>query len=324
MVGGVERRPVAASPQMSNAALRWAFSLPMTGPKKAVLLALAEHADESGACWPSVARLMLFSGIQERTVRLALRDLEQVGIISVTPSAGRTSRVALDLTAAWDAALNKPRIAKRPSSPRHAMPDTPASHAPDTPAYHAGDGGHAMPDTPASHAGEGASHAPEPSLTPIEPSEDSPTRGTRGDIGLLAEAVRIWNAVCGSQLPVVQKLSEQRKKTLAARLRDEMAGSIENWRSFCEMIAGSTYLTTGSDTWPGATFDWALKPSNMIKILEGNYANRLPRGKARPVAREGGTDWLAQKRAEAKARAHGLQQGDLILEGEVIEMENCT
>jgi len=76
---------------MSNAALSWAFPVPVTGPRKAVLTALAEHADEIGGCWPSIARLVLYSGVSERTVQTALKDLERANLVRIDHSSGRTS-----------------------------------------------------------------------------------------------------------------------------------------------------------------------------------------------------------------------------------------
>lgn len=265
---------------MSNAALRWAFTLPVTGPKKAVLLALADHADDAGECWPSIARLVLFSGIQERAVRNALRDMEDARIIVTDRSSGRaTSHYTLSLNAAPDAALAA-------ASTRHVAPRSVQNNpAPDAPSRHVmpgSDASNPAPDAgnPAPHAPNPAPDAPEPSLTPIEP----PKRTVTADAELIADAVSIWNSVCGRKLPSVQKLTDQRKKALASRLREDFAGNVANWRVCCEMIAASDFLTTGNGTWPGATFDWVLKPANMTKILEGNYTNRKPAAKADPLA----------------------------------------
>lgn len=76
---------------MSTRATRWGYEVSITGPKKAVLMALCDHADDDGQCWPATARLALFSGFDERTVRNALRSLEAAGLISTVISGGRTS-----------------------------------------------------------------------------------------------------------------------------------------------------------------------------------------------------------------------------------------
>ena len=84
---------------MSIAALNWAFRLPVTGTRKAVIVALANVANDHGVCWLSVATLGLHAGAGERAIRNALRDLERAGIIVTDQSRGRTSsryRLALN------------------------------------------------------------------------------------------------------------------------------------------------------------------------------------------------------------------------------------
>jgi hypothetical protein len=52
---------------------------------KAVLLALADHADDGGQCFPSVPLLVEKTELKERAVRAALADLEKLGLISRKP-----------------------------------------------------------------------------------------------------------------------------------------------------------------------------------------------------------------------------------------------
>jgi hypothetical protein len=51
---------------VSNQALRWALELPIVGAKKGVLVALADHADDAGTCFPSLTRIALFAGTTDR------------------------------------------------------------------------------------------------------------------------------------------------------------------------------------------------------------------------------------------------------------------
>lgn len=81
---------------MSNDALRWAFHLPMRdATAKAVLIALADHANGAWTCWPSVARLCQFTALGERTVRRALRRLSASGAIRLVERPRQTSLVTL-------------------------------------------------------------------------------------------------------------------------------------------------------------------------------------------------------------------------------------
>jgi DNA-binding transcriptional MocR family regulator len=80
------------------AALKWAREPRpgLGGPATAVLRDLADHASESGSCWPAVATMAAETGLSRRTVQRALRRLEAAGLISVRPT-GRGSLYVLAL-----------------------------------------------------------------------------------------------------------------------------------------------------------------------------------------------------------------------------------
>lgn len=61
----------------------WGRELPAT--QKIVLLALADHADQEGVCWPGQERLATVTGLSVRTVRTTLKSLEEEGLIGVEP-----------------------------------------------------------------------------------------------------------------------------------------------------------------------------------------------------------------------------------------------
>lgn len=77
---------------MSVKALTWAFDRPIAGNEKVVLLALADHADEKGVCWPSIAKLSERSCVAERTVQRILGKLAEMGLIEVIPQADEKGR----------------------------------------------------------------------------------------------------------------------------------------------------------------------------------------------------------------------------------------
>jgi hypothetical protein len=74
---------------MSIAALNWAFNQPIAGPAKAVLIVLADHVDQDGWCWPTIARLSFRSGFDERSVQRSLRQLATAGLVLVQAGTGR-------------------------------------------------------------------------------------------------------------------------------------------------------------------------------------------------------------------------------------------
>lgn len=65
-----------------------------------------------------------------------------------------------------------------------------------------------------------------------------------------------------------------RYKSLSARIRehgkDKVLEAIEN-------IKASNFLQGMNDKGWVITFDWFVKPNNFVKVLDGNYSNRVTR-----------------------------------------------
>lgn len=85
---------------MSIASLNWAFEQRLPPPLKAVLVALAHrHNAKTGQINPSVETLAIMTGLSERGVQRALRDLEQRKLIRPTGGVkggrGKSTRWAL-------------------------------------------------------------------------------------------------------------------------------------------------------------------------------------------------------------------------------------
>ena len=67
---------------MSILQMTLVWELDLDHPAQAVLLAMADHANDEGAhCYPSVARLCWKTGYSESAVRRIMRDLRQTGLI---------------------------------------------------------------------------------------------------------------------------------------------------------------------------------------------------------------------------------------------------
>lgn len=83
--------------------------------------------------------------------------------------------------------------------------------------------------------------------------------------------INLFNSVCVS-LPNVQKLTDKRRK--AIKNASKLLGDITFDELFA-IIEQSDFLTGRSGNWTGCGFDWILKPSNLTKIIEGNYTNKI-------------------------------------------------
>lgn len=67
----------------------------MSGPQKAVLISLADNANDEGVCWPSVARIAERTCLGERTVQSAIKWLGTSGILSFRERMGRSTMYTL-------------------------------------------------------------------------------------------------------------------------------------------------------------------------------------------------------------------------------------
>ncbi|MCI6830507.1 MAG: hypothetical protein MR896_00250 [Clostridiales bacterium] len=82
-----------------------------------------------------------------------------------------------------------------------------------------------------------------------------------------------YNKTCIS-LPKCTKLSDARRKAIAARLRTYTREEIH--RAFA-LAQESEFMAGRNDRNWTASFDWIMKDTNMAKILDGNYNNRKGR-----------------------------------------------
>ncbi len=83
--------------------------------------------------------------------------------------------------------------------------------------------------------------------------------------------VDCYNNICLS-LPKVSSLTEQRKKGIRRLLKCFEANN-HDIVTFFNTVEASDFLTGRSGDWT-ANFDWIIKESNYIKIVEGNYVNK--------------------------------------------------
>ena len=68
---------------MSLDALKWAWEQDCPNPTaKLVLMALADHANSDGECWPSMKRVAELTGISARQVSTHISNLEQLGYVT--------------------------------------------------------------------------------------------------------------------------------------------------------------------------------------------------------------------------------------------------
>jgi hypothetical protein len=105
------------------------------------------------------------------------------------------------------------------------------------------------------------------------------------------DIVEAYHRIC-TDLPTVKILSDARKAFLKSR--GEHLKTLDEWVLFWSRVHASDFLCgrkTDKDghSWR-ADFEWCIRPSNFIKILEGNYDNRTGQKK-----RSGLDEWAAEQ-----------------------------
>lgn len=153
---------------MSYRLVSAAWSVPLPGTAKLVLIRLCDFADDSGVCWPGVDRLASDTGVCERAVRNAIRLIEKRG--HLTKKRGGPRGTIYHIILALDAGIEPEKPApdadiapSEQAENRHNMPPIPALGS----------------EIPAPDAEIPAPDATKLSLTKKEPTKE-PVKARRG------------------------------------------------------------------------------------------------------------------------------------------------
>lgn len=148
----------------------------------------------------------------------------------------------------------------------------------------------------------------------IETEEEKDIKKERIDC---QQIVDLYHSICKS-FPSVRSLSDARKKAIKARLKTY---SIDDFRTVFENAEASSFLKGVDGGWK-ASFDWLIKEANMLKVLEGNYADKPKRyGRKEPVP-----GWMMRPsmelgKAELDAIRSVMQQDTKIGESEFEDIQ---
>ncbi|WP_347911361.1 helix-turn-helix domain-containing protein [Pseudomonas grandcourensis] len=219
----------------------------MSGPQKAVLISLADNANDEGVCWPSVARIAERTCLAERTVQTAIKWLGQVGLLSVRERMGRSTMYTL--TPAAYAPPQELHPAADAPSPPQLTTETPAAAAPRT--------------------------VIEP---PSEPSplgdDEQPPKISKSKCPTQA-IVDLFNKTI-PEFPRVVMLTKDRITKITARWNENSVHQdLQFWAEYFALVRSSKFLmgevaSAGSNPFR-CNFDWLIAPSNFVKVIEGNY-----------------------------------------------------
>jgi len=219
----------------------------MSGPQKAVLISLADNANDEGVCWPSVARIAERTCLAERTVQGAIKWLGQVGILSVRERMGRST--IYTLTPASYAPPQEARPAADAPSPPQLTTQTPAAAAPRTVIE--------------------PSSEPSPLVGAEQPTKISKPKCPTQAI------VDLFNATI-PEFPRVMLLTKDRISKVSARWNEsDVHQDLSFWAEYFALVRSSEFLMGKVSASGGnpfrCNFDWLIAPSNFVKVVEGNY-----------------------------------------------------
>lgn len=219
----------------------------MSGPQKAVLISLADNANDEGVCWPSIARISERTCLAERTVQTAIKWLGQVGLLTVRERMGRSTMYTL--TPAAYAPLQESHPAVAAPSPPQLTTETPAAAAPRT--------------------------VIEPSSEPSPLVDDeSPSKISKPKCPTQA-IVDLFNATI-PEFPRVVMLTKDRIAKINARWKEsDVHQDLGFWAEYFAQVRSSKFLMGEVAASGGSpfrcNFDWLIAPSNFVKVVEGNY-----------------------------------------------------
>jgi hypothetical protein len=210
-----------------------------------------------GRVWPSAATLVSETGSKDRTVRRALSVLEALGYLQAERKGG--GRI--------DAKSGASNVYRLTLPPEAALPEAatmpPEATLPENDGNLAASSQTTLPPA-APNLGKEDLGKKTKGKSPVKPRPSA-----RSDA--FDQMVDIWVEELKDILSVPTKSSPTRIQKCRSRLKDQFAGDLEQWRECCRQIARSPFLTGENKTGWKAVFDWVLEPSNLTKILEGNY-----------------------------------------------------
>jgi hypothetical protein len=115
----------------------------------------------------------------------------------------------------------------------------------------------------------GAGNCPALAVPVDKPVDNCPTK----------QIIELYHEVL-PELPQVREWAEASRKMLVSRWREKKERqSLDWWRDYFQKVKESNFLTGKTEGRNGnapfvASLEWLVRPTNLAKVLNGNYANR--------------------------------------------------
>lgn len=286
---------------MSMQLMAYAMSLKVGNPlRKLVLLKLADNANDKGECFPSYQHIADQCEISRRAVMGHIQALEKAGYLKIkrrkNGKENQSNVFYLTLKKGGESTALGGSELSAPPSERNAPPSESAalggseSGSPIT--SHSSEPIIEPTPLPPNSAGkvDAVASANPDGLAGVIGDDQKPTtaKPRRRYEAPVSELVAIYNEETAGVLPAVQKITDSRikavnarwlqflnSKTLTGEVRysDRESGLVW-WRKFFRKVLLNERWCGGSGIEWTADFDWIVKQSNFVKILEWRPAKR--------------------------------------------------
>lgn len=95
------------------------------------------------------------------------------------------------------------------------------------------------------------------------------------DMTPYTQIMELFISLCPT-LPKIKSIEDNRQKVVKARWKEHP--EIEFFKGLFKKVNSSDFLSGRNDKWKNCCFDWIMKPTNIQKIIEGNYDNKQEHG----------------------------------------------
>jgi hypothetical protein len=214
---------------------------------------------------PDTKQLASLEGVRPGEIQFLLNELESAGVFSRTGAGVIYSRRMVSDKARSDE--GREAVSRRWSKTNKGTNEQPITPPNSDPIR-----------SPTTQKPEARSQKPEEeergerASAPPPPSDDDllPVAFDQTDIG---QAVRAFNAVAERiGLPRVQKITDARRKALRKRLVD--VGGLDGWAAALTKLEASAFCRGVNDRGWVADFDFLMRESSFVKLMEGKYDDR--------------------------------------------------
>ena len=229
---------------MSVSAMSWAWKKALSSTEKIVLVALADHADDEGICWPGHKGLTGKCGLARRSIINVIQRLVDRGLVSIEKRRRE------------DGSYRSNRYVLHVHEIHPLVQEIHQSGAGDSPPPSAGD----------SHHEPSVIETTRKSVPPVAPPTDS------ADI---LEAIRLWNEMARRKnLSTVLKVTSARRKALKRRLD---AWGIGGWEKAVDIVEATPWMSGDNPNGRKWNIDTILGEKVFTKLMEGGYDNGPPK-----------------------------------------------